>query len=388
MVQEIRNNRRGASQPAQMGCALDRRLLKNFDFALFLAAMAIVAFGCTMIYSASKGGHVGTRFVERQVVWAVIGLIAGAVVASIDYGIFHRISGKLYAINIVMLLAVIVLGANSHGAQRWIGFGPISFQPSELAKVILIIALATFLVSRMEKIRSFETFALSFLYMSVPILLIFKQPDLGTSLVLVAIWLTMLFVMGTDIKNVLIFVGTCAVLGFAVFHIHGVLKDYQKDRLVSFVDPAADPRGSGYHVTQSRIAIGSGQLVGKGFLGGTQRELRFIPEQHTDFIFTVVGEELGFVGSVTLLLLYFVLVWRALHIMSATEDAIARAIAAGVVGMFLFHIVVNIGMTLGIMPVTGVPLPMFSYGGSSLMANLMAVGLLEGISMRRHRIAF
>ena len=341
-----------------------------------------------MIYSASKGGSAGEGYVERQLMWAVFGFIAAAIVASIDYGVFHRISGKLYAINIVMLLAVIVAGATSKGAQRWIGYGPIRIQPSEFAKVILIVALASFLVRRMEKIRTIETFIMSFLYLAVPMALIFKQPDLGTTLVLVAIWLTMVFVMGTDIKNVLLFVGVCAVMGFTVFHVHGVLKDYQKNRLVSFVDPAADPRGSGYHVTQSRIAIGSGQLLGKGFLGGTQRELRFIPEQHTDFIFTVVGEELGFVGSVALLVLYFLLVWRGLCIMSATEDPVARAIAAGVVGMFLFHIVVNMGMTLGIMPVTGVPLPMFSYGGSSLMANLIAIGMLEGISMRQHRIAF
>jgi rod shape determining protein RodA len=198
----------------------------------------------------------------------------------------------------------------------------------------------------------------------------------------------MLFVMGTDWRNIVIFLGVCVVAGFVVFNVHGVLKDYQRDRLVSFLDPGAHPRGTGFQVTQSRIAIGSGQLMGKGFLGGTQREAHFIPEQHTDFIFTVVGEELGFVGSAGLLALYFILVWRGLHIMSATEDAIARAIAAGVVGMFLFHIVVNVGMTLGIMPVTGVPLPMFSYGGSSLLANLVAIGLLEGISMRRHRIAF
>ena len=382
MVHELRNNLRG------IGESLDRRLLKNLDFTLLFVTLAIVAFGCTMIYSASKGGRAGEGYVERQLMWAVIGFIAAAIVASIDYGVFHRISGKLYAINIALLVAVLVAGATSKGAQRWIGFGPARIQPSEFAKVILIVALASFLVKRLEKIRSFETFAMSFMYLAVPMALIFKQPDLGTSLVVIAIWLTMLFVMGTDIKNVLLFIGVCAVMGFTVFHVHGLLKDYQKNRLVSFVDPAADPRGSGYHVTQSRIAIGSGQLFGKGFLGGTQRELRFIPEQHTDFIFTVVGEELGFVGSVALLILYFLLVWRGLYIMSATEDTVARAIAAGVVGMFLFHIVVNMGMTLGIMPVAGVPLPMFSYGGSSLMANLMAIGLLEGISMRRHRIAF
>jgi rod shape determining protein RodA len=159
-------------------------------------------------------------------------------------------------------------------------------------------------------------------------------------------------------------------------------------RVITFVNPAADPRGSGYHVTQSRIAIGSGKMAGKGFLKGTQRELHFIPEQHTDFIFTVVGEETGFLGAAGLLILYFALLWRGLLIMAATEDPTGRAIAAGVIGMFLFHIFVNLGMTVGIMPVTGVPLPMFSYGGSSLMANMMGVGLLEGVSMRRHKINF
>lgn len=367
---------------------MDRRLLRNFDYALFFAVLAIVAFGCVMIYSASKGGKVGIGYVERQLVAVVIGIVLAVVIASIDIGVLQRISKTMYGLSIIVLAFLLVSGAASKGAQRWIGYGAFRVQPSEFVKIILIIALATFLVQRMEKIRTTETFALSFLYLLAPVLLIFKQPDLGTALAIMAMWLFVLFVMGTDIKNVLIFLGACLVLGFVVFHVHGVLKDYQKNRLVSFVDPMADPKGSGYHVRQSRIAIGSGQFVGKGFLKGTQSKLRFIPEQHTDFIFTVVGEELGFVGSVVLLLLYFVVVWRGLYIMSATEDAIARAIAAGVVGMLVFHIMINIGMTLGIMPVTGVPLPMFSYGGSSLVANLIAVGLLEGISMRRHKIVF
>jgi len=367
---------------------LDRRLLKNFDFTLLFAAVAITLYGCTMIYSASKGGNAGVGYVERQLMWAVVGLIAGALVASIDHSVYNRLAGKLYALNLMMLFAVMFVGDSSKGAQRWIGFGPIRIQPSEFAKIILIIALAAFLVKRLREIRTFRTFILSFLYLAVPMLLIFKQPDLGTSLVLIAIWLTMLFVLGSSPKNILLFIGTCVVMATIIFHVHGFLKDYQKNRLISFINPAADPRGSGYHVTQSRIAIGSGQMFGKGFLKGTQRELKFIPEQHTDFIFTVVGEELGFAGSVGLLILYFILIWRGLHILTATEDVTGRAIAAGIVGMFLFHILVNMGMTLGIMPVTGVPLPMFSYGGSSLMANLIAIGLLEGISLRRHRIAF
>lgn len=367
---------------------MDRRLLKNFDFSLLLVTMAIIGYGCVAIYSASKGGNAAMSYVERQLVWAAVGLVVAIIVGYIDHTIYKRFAGKLYFVNLFLLGAVLFMGHASKGAQRWIGFGAIRIQPSELAKIIMIIALAVFIVDHKDTIRTFKTFILTFLYLCIPMGLIFKQPDLGTSLVLISIWLTMVFIMGTDIKNILLFLSAAVVLGVLVFHIPGLLKDYQKNRLISFVNPAADPLGSGYHVTQSRIAIGSGQMFGKGFLKGTQRELKFIPEQHTDFIFTVVGEELGFVGSVTLLLLYFIMLWRALNILSATEDITGRAITAGIVGMFLFHIVVNMGMTLGIMPVTGVPLPMFSYGGSSLMANLMAIGMLEGISMRRHKISF
>jgi rod shape determining protein RodA len=367
---------------------VDRRHFRNFDFSLLALTLAIIAFSCVTIYSASRGGRLGTGYVERQIMWAVLGLIAAVVMASIDTSVYHRHAGKLYTINFIMLLAVLVTGHSSKGAQRWIGFGAIKIQPSEFAKIILIIALAVFLVQRREHIRSLGVFVKSFIYLSVPMLLIFKQPDLGTSLVLIAIWFTMAFVMGTDIKNVLLFVGAGVLLVLAAWNIPGVMKDYQKMRVITFVNPAADPRGSGYHVTQSRIAIGSGKMAGKGFLKGTQRELHFIPEQHTDFIFTVVGEETGFLGAAGLLILYFALLWRGLLIMAATEDPTGRAIAAGVIGMFLFHIFVNLGMTVGIMPVTGVPLPMFSYGGSSLMANMMGVGLLEGVSMRRHKINF
>ncbi|MEN6356946.1 MAG: rod shape-determining protein RodA [Armatimonadota bacterium] len=367
---------------------VDSRHVKNFDFSLLFIALAIIAFSCVMIYSASRGGTTGTGYVERQIVWAVLGLAAAALMASIDTSLYHRYAGKLYVVNLLMLAAVLVTGHSSKGAQRWIGFGAAKIQPSEFAKIILIIALAVFLVERREQIRSMGVFAKSFIYLAVPMLLIFKQPDLGTSLVLIAIWLTMTFVMGTDIKNILIFVSAGIILVLAAWNIPGVMKDYQKMRVITFINPAADPRGSGYHVTQSRIAIGSGKFSGKGFLKGTQRELHFIPEQHTDFIFTVVGEETGFVGAAGLVALYFALIWRALMIMNVTEDLTGRAIAAGVTGMFLFHIVVNISMTIGIMPVTGVPLPMFSYGGSSLMANMMGVGLLEGVSMRRHKISF
>ena len=370
------------------GLALDERHFRNFDFTLLWATLAIILYGCAMIYSASSGGALGAGYVEKQVIWAVLGLIGAAVVASIDHSVYHRYAGKLYVVTILVLLAVLVVGDSSKGAQRWIGVGWFRIQPSEFAKIALIIGLAIFFTHRLDRIRSFKTFIESLAYLAVPMLLIFKQPDLGTSLVLIAVWATMAFVVGTDIRNLLLFFATGVVLALAVWYTPGILKDYQRNRVITFVNPAADPLGSGYHVNQSRIAVGSGQLLGKGFMKGTQRQLRFIPEQHTDFIFTVVAEELGFVGAVSLVFLYFVMIWRALNIMSVTEDPTGRAIAAGVVGMFLFHSFVNIAMTLGMMPVTGVPLPMFSYGGSSLMANMLAVGLLEGVSMRRHKISF
>lgn len=367
---------------------LDRQHFKNFDFALLLSVLGILAYGFAMIYSASSGGREGAGYVEKQIIWAVLGFILAVIVASIDHAIYHRYAGKIYFLTVILLLAVLKLGDASKGAQRWIGFGWFRIQPSEFAKIALIIVLAVFLVSRIDRVRSFATFAESFAYLSVPMLLIFKQPDLGTSMVLMAIWVTIVFVAGTDLRNILIFAAVGVVLALAAWNIPGVMKDYQKQRVITFVNPAADPLGSGYHVNQSRIAIGSGQLLGKGFLKGTQRQLRFIPEQHTDFIYTVVAEELGFAGASGLLLLYFILLWRGLTIMSAAEDSTGRLLTAGVVGMFLFHVFVNIGMTLGIMPVVGVPLPLFSYGGSSLMANMMAIGLLEGVSMRRHRINF
>ncbi|MDH7603107.1 MAG: rod shape-determining protein RodA [Armatimonadota bacterium] len=365
---------------------IDQRYIRNFDFVLALATATILVFGCLAIYSAA--GTKATYYVERQLVYALIGILGAIIAASIDHETYHRYAGKLYGWTIVLLLFVLKFGHQSKGAVRWIALGPFQFQPSEFAKVVMVICLAIFFATRQDQIREFKTVVLSLLYIAVPMLLIFKQPDLGTSLTLIAIWVVTAFVAGVDAKHLLAFGLFAVLLGVAAWYVPGVMKDYQKARLVSFINPNADPLGSGYHVIQSRIAIGSGRFLGKGYLKGTQRKLRFIPEQHTDFIFTVVGEELGFVGAVGLVALYFIFLWRALDIMAAAEDARGRLIAAGIVGMFLFHIFVNLGMTLGIMPVTGVPLPFFSYGGSSLVTALIAVGLLEGISIRRHKISF
>lgn len=366
---------------------VERRLLRNFDFGLVLLTVAITLYGLAAVYSASRGGPTGAGLVHRQLMWAIAGMVGFALAASVDHKSYPRISGWTYAVNLILLASVLVIGRESKGAQRWLGFGGLSIQPSEFAKIAIIVTLAVFLVRHQERLWEPKTFALSFVHVAVPMLLVFKQPDLGTALVLTAIWFGMSFVAGARPKHLAAFVVVITILGVIGWHT-GVLKDYQKARLASFVNPSIDPAGSGYHVLQSRIAIGSGQATGKGWLHGTQGQLGFIPERHTDFIFTVVAEEFGFAGAGLLLLMYFLLLWKGLIIMSETEDAVGRLAAAGVVCMFLFHIVVNIGMTLGVMPVTGVPLPLFSYGGSSLLANMMAIGLLVGIGMRRHKISF
>lgn len=368
---------------------VERRLLKNFDIGIVLVMVAIILYGLATVYSASRGGGAGAGSVHRQLVWVVAGAIAFALAVSLDHRTYPRLAGWVYGVNLALLAAVLVFGHAHKGAQRWIGLRSIglTIQPSEFAKVAIIVTLAAFLVKYRSRLAEPKIFALSFAHVAVPMLLVFLQPDLGTAMVLTAIWFGMTFVAGARPKHLAAFVLGLVIVGFVAWHF-GVLEDYQKARLTSFINPSVDPEKAGYHVLQARIAIGSGQATGKGYLHGTQGQLGFIPERHTDFIFTVLAEELGFVGAGILLLLYFLLLWKAMIIMSETEDDIGRLVAGGIVCMFLFHIAVNIGMTLGIMPVTGVPLPLFSYGGSSLMANMLALGLLVGIGTRRHKISF
>jgi rod shape determining protein RodA len=367
---------------------MDRRNLRHFEFILVGCALAIVTFSLFAVYSASKGGPEGVSRVTRQAIWALLGFAAMLAISTIDHKAYARIADRIYVANLVLLALVISpIGKSAKGAQRWIGAGPIAIQPSELAKIVLILSLAAFLVARRDQIREFHVVIKSFLYMALPMLLIFKQPDLGTALVFLAIWFGMLYFAGAKPHHLGAFALAGALLFTTMWHV-GVLKDYQKKRLVTFVNPEADPKASGYHIKQSRIAIGSGRFLGKGYLRGTQNKLRFIPEQHTDFIFTVVGEELGFAGGAILLLLYLCLLQRGAAIRMAAEDPMGRLISGGILSMFLFQIFINMGMTMGIMPVTGVPLPLFSYGGSSLLACLTAVGILAGIYTRRHKINF
>lgn len=352
---------------------------------MLLSAICLVLIGLVAIYSASGGG---VDYVEKQAFFFVTGLGLAFVMSFVTSETITKFAGKIYGFTLFLLMSVLIFGSKAKGAQRWLDFGPIQLQPSEIAKITIIMCLAVYLVSRINEIRNLKTFIGSFVYVLIPLLLIFKQPDLGTSLVILAIWATTSFVMGASGKHILIFFLAVILLGGIAWTTPHILKPYQKERVLTFVNPDRDPLGAGYHVSQSKIAIGSGGIYGKGFMKGTQRKLEFIPEQHTDFVFTVIGEEFGFTGCIVILVLYGILISRLIQIMLVTEDLTGRALVAGITGLFLFHIFVNIGMTLGIMPVTGLPLPLLSYGGTALWTCLIAIGMAEGVAMRRHKITF
>ncbi|RPF49365.1 rod shape determining protein RodA [Thermodesulfitimonas autotrophica] len=375
-----------------------RKILRTLDYTLLVTAILIVLYGLVAISSATHVTNPAATdpflFMKRQALWALIGFTAAGLLVCWRYEELPRYATALYIVNLALLAAVLFVGHTALGAQRWIRLGPFLLQPSEFAKLIIIVTLANFLARREGKLRSFRELVPVFLYVGLPLLLILKQPDLGTSLVFIAITFAMLYMAGAR-TSVLAFLGSAGLLGSGAwiwahlkFGVWLPLKEYQVTRLTIFLNPWQDWQGAGYHMIQSQIALGSGGLLGRGLYNGTQNQLNFLPEQHTDFIFSVVGEELGFVGAAALLLLYFVLIFRGIKIAAAAKDTFGRLLATGIVTMLLFHILVNVGMTMGIMPVTGIPLPLFSYGGSALLTNLAAIGLLENIYVRRQQIIF
>ncbi|SEO27320.1 rod shape-determining protein RodA [Propionispora vibrioides] len=367
---------------------LSRRLLKNLDFSVIIVTSLIILVSLIIIGSAT---HINTPsedrywYVQRQGIFALMNVIFIFVMLHFDYKSLAKFGNTLYGINLVMLLAVMFVGQSALGAQRWIQIGPISLQPSEFSKLIMIISLASLLDKKMGKLNSFKEIIPVFLYVGIPFLLVLKQPDLGTSLVFLAILFGMIFVAGINSKHLLLIFSAAAAFMPIFWHF---LKDYQKMRLTVFIDPNVDPLGSGYHIIQSKIAIGSGMLFGKGLFAGTQSQLNFLPENHTDFIFAVIGEELGFVGAVIILLLYFFLLYRGIKIAGLAKDNFGTLLATGITSMLTFHVLVNVGMTAGIMPVTGIPLPLMSYGVSSLTTNMISIGILLNIYMRRQKILF
>jgi rod shape determining protein RodA len=364
------------------------RPIRHLDPALMITALGLGIYGLLMIYSATQqsqaafGADTGL-FMKKQLAFLMLGLIALVVMASFDYRLV-KVYATVAFVGVILLLLLVLtpLGSKTAGAQRWITLFGFQFQPSEFAKLGLVAVLAAYL-------SEFRRLSLDHLWRAagitaVPMLLVFLQPDVGTSMAFAAILIGLLVVAGAKGKHLAFLTLVALFAVFAAFRV-GVVQQYQIDRLTTFLDPTANPLTAGYNVQQSTIAIGAGGIDGVGYLNGTQTSLDFVPHQQTDFIFTVVGEEFGFVGAMFLLLLYGVLLWRGLRIAMMSRDAFGTLLAAGIVSMLAFQVFVNIGMTLGIMPLTGIPLPLVSYGGSALVANFMAVGLLMNVHMRRFK---
>jgi rod shape determining protein RodA len=363
--------------------------LRHLDPALLLVTMLLTGFGAVMILSATQhkqetAGLDPTVFLDRQLMFIVAATVALLVVSFFDYRHFKAFAPVFYAGVVLALVAVISpLGEVVQGSQRWIDIGVFQMQPSEAAKVVVIVSLAAYFSGLKGNVRARDV-AAAVGIVALPCVLIYVQPDLGTMMVFVALLGVMLLVGGAKIRHLLA-LAVLGVLGVAFIVQAGLLEDYQIQRITAFLDPTPDVQSEGYNLAQSEIAIGSGGMSGKGLEGkNTQTSLDFIPEQHTDFIFTAVGEQLGFFGSATLLGLFAFLLWRALRIAALSRDLFGTLIAAGIAGYWGFQLFINMGMTMGIMPITGIPLPFISYGGSSLITNYMAVGLLLNVHMRRH----
>lgn len=376
----------GQPIPARMA---RRAPLRHIDPTLILATAMLAAYGALMIYSAtaSKQEDAGldpTLYLRRQVIFIGIGLGLLILTSVFDYRLLGRFSPIVYVMAIIGLIVVLTpLGEVVQGARRWIRFGAFQIQPSELAKIAVIVGLGGFIAARKGELN-FIAVGIACAIVTIPVALIFLEPDLGTASVFVFILIAALLVGGAKLRHfgALLVVGVASIAAVLQF---GLLQDYQVARITAFLDESPDIQSEGFQLTQSKIAIGSGGLEGKGFqTERSQTALDFIPEQHTDFIFTAVGEQLGFMGSATLLALFAFLIWRALRIAAIAGDLFGTVVAGGIAAMWAFQLFVNVGMTMGIMPLTGITLPFISYGGSSLLVNFMAAGLLLNIHMRRY----
>ena len=401
--------------------------LKNVDFALILSLVGLIVLGLFTLYSSSHTtveGGLGSNFFLKQLIWVIIGFGAIIIIFFMPNRWIFASAYYLYGISLFFLILVIFLGKTGQGAERWLQVGPISFQPSEFAKLASILAVARF-VSRDEvNLNTAKDFLFASLFIVVPFIVIVRQPDLGTSMVFVAIALPMLYWAGLKLSNlfliampILIMLASFNFFTFLLLMVILVaylvfshrtklilissfllniamglltpvlwnhLKPYQRDRIKIFLNPEADPRGAGYQIIQSKVAIGSGGGMGKGFMQGSQTQLRFLPEQHTDFIYAVIGEEFGFVGALSGLILYFILLIRGVQIASLVRSKFNSIVAIGIVTVIAFHMIINIGMTVGLLPVTGLPLPFVSYGGSALVTNMVMIGILLNFYRNRY----
>jgi rod shape determining protein RodA len=362
---------------------IDRRLLQNFDWILLILLVLIAAISVLNLYSAAYpiGNAGGSHIYVKQIYWFLIGFAVLLVMTVFDYAVLERLAYPAYLLTVVLLVLVLMTGKVHSGSQRWLSLGGVSFQPSELAKIALVIALAKFF-SEHGQVDDYRLRDLwqPFLLIAIPCYLIVKEPDLGTGLTLVVVAISVVLFVKVNWKSLLILVVTS--ISAAPF-IWFALKDYQQKRILTFLRPDMDPLGAGYHISQSKIAIGSGLFWGKGFLKGTQTRLDFLPEQHTDFVFSVLAEEWGFAGASFLLLIFLLLILWGVNIARNSKDRFGAIIAFGIVAMVFWQLVINVSMVIGLLPVVGIPFVLMSYGGSSVISTMAGMGLLMNVSMRR-----
>jgi len=359
-----------------------KNIFKNTDPVLLLVIVVILIIAFLSLYSASHqpDRDLVKNYSMQQLMWLGLTILVAILFIKFGYERWIDYSYLIFTLNLLVLLLVLILGETRYGAKRWIDLGILSLQPSELCKISFMLALTKFVMDNNDRIKEIRTVIISLFICMLPVALIIKQPDLGTAIAFLPIFFVVLFTAGAKIKHLLIVfmlgAGSAPLLW-------SVLKLYQKKRLLVFLNPNIDPLGAGYTIIQSRIAIGSGGLFGKGWLSGTQNQLNFLPERHTDFIFSVIGEEWGFMGAVILLGLFLLLIKRLLAIADTTNDGRGKTLISGIVALIWFQVFVNIGMTIGLMPVVGLPLPFISYGGSNLLSMMIMIALAISVGLKR-----
>ena len=375
---------------------LTRKWFDSLPWGMVSVVFAIALIGLAAVYSATYTAKGPSALYYKQIVWVSAGVIVMFVALIPDYHTIGRYAYILYAISLILLVLVMFMGKTGMGAQRWLAIGPFAFQPSEFAKLSLTLALARYFAEDPKR-GGYELrdLAIPGVMVLVPLMLVLKQPDLGTALMLLLTSSVLVLLAGIHLRSIAIVLATAVVIASLVFlvppvrhKIWGSLKPYQQNRIKAFIDPGSDPRGSGYHANQSKIAVGSGQITGKGYRKGTQSQMAFLPERHTDFIFSVIAEETGLMGTSVLLLLYLVLLLIGVDTAKNAKDRLGILMAGGLVSMIMIYVCINVGMSVGIVPVVGVPLPLVSYGGTSIITTFLALGLLLNIQIRRFMLFY
>ena len=403
---------------------IDYNIKDKFDFGLFLPALILFGIGLLSIYSSTVNNTLAQENFQRQIVWGVVAFIVFFIAYSIPTNLFKTLAIPAYLVSLLLLMAVLVMGRQISGSKSWLVIGAIGFQPSEIAKIATIMAISAYLSRNNSNIDSFKDILITLAIGFTPVLLILMEPDMGTAIVFMAVILTMFFWKGISSFSLFVvlspaFVAIAAIFGTIYFifalllvivllftfkknlffsasifaiglssgffadYVYHALSPHQQKRIQSFLDPNADPLGSGYNTIQAKVAIGSGGFTGKGFLAGNQTQLQFIPEQWTDFAFCVIGEEFGFIGSIIVIMVFLILFLRVLKLAYNTKDEYLSLVSIGILSVYLIHFIINLGMVVGILPVIGIPLPFISYGGSSLLVNMLMLGILANLYRTR-----